>query len=52
MSDYVYKVEYAGFLQTVARYFLTRERAEQWAMQVGHARKAVISRVRRVRGDA
>jgi hypothetical protein len=36
-------VTYAGFLGPVARTFETRERAEQWARQVGVFDRATFS---------
>jgi len=35
-------VRYRGFLQQVERFFSTKERAEQWARQVGVIRWAII----------
>lgn len=38
-------VTYAGFLQRIVRTFPNRERAEQWARQVGVYRRATITEV-------
>lgn len=38
-----YKVQYKGFLQTVERYFYTRDRAEQYTRQVGKYNEATIT---------
>ena len=37
-----YTVTYTGFLQTITRTFPTKQRAEQWAQQVGVFDKAII----------
>ena len=40
----VYVVTFPGFLQQVERIFPNRERAEQWARQVGVFRQAKITK--------
>ena len=39
----MWTVSFRGFLGAVVREFTTRERAEQWARQVGRFRDAVIA---------
>ena len=41
-----YTVTYRGFLQPVVRTFQTRERAEQWARQVGIYHRAIITKAK------
>ena len=40
-----WRVSYYGFLQEVVRFFPTRERAEQWARQVGRFNSSMIQEV-------